>query len=383
MAIRIIFALDINFKPGTARVCGGEELGMIAENLLPWYDKHARDLPWRLSPRQRRANPNRQFTDPYHVWLSEIMLQQTTVATVKSYYLKFLTLWPTVHDLAAEDLDKVLSAWAGLGYYARARNLHRCAKVISEDLSGVFPDNEEGLLSLPGVGPYTAAAISAIAYDLPSTVVDGNVERVIARFYALQDPLPGVKGEMKVCAAKQTPTQRSGDYAQAMMDLGATICTPRSPACVICPIQKKCQGRKDGIAAELPKKAPKKTKPTRRTYAYVFKDSRGRVLLRRRPEKGLLGGMTEVPTSDWLEGLDPVLDPSLEVLADWGVLPGIVKHTFTHFHFEITVRCAEFSKDAPKLAKQLGANWHSQDDFGALALPTVMKKILGHAEFSA
>ncbi|MFD2204322.1 A/G-specific adenine glycosylase [Kiloniella antarctica] len=355
---------------------------MISESLLPWYDKHARDLPWRLSPRQRCANPERQFTDPYHVWLSEIMLQQTTVVTVKSYYLKFLDLWPTVHELAAEELDKVLSAWAGLGYYARARNLHRCAKMISEDFGGVFPNNEEDLLVLPGVGPYTAAAISAIAFDEPSTVVDGNVERVIARFYALKDPLPGVKGQMKACAAKQTPAQRSGDYAQAMMDLGATICTPRSPACVICPIQENCKGRKGGIAADLPKKAPKKIKPTRRTYAYVFKDNKGRVLLRRRPDKGLLGGMTEVPTSGWLEGQDPLLDPTLEVLAEWDSFQGIVKHTFTHFHFEIVVRSAEFSQDVSRLAKELGASWHSEDDFGALALPTVMKKILRHAKLS-
>ncbi|OUS15426.1 A/G-specific adenine glycosylase [Rhodospirillales bacterium 47_12_T64] len=355
---------------------------MIAENLLPWYDKHARDLPWRLSPKQRLVAPDLQFADPYHVWLSEIMLQQTTVVTVKSYYLKFLSLWPTVHDLAAEELDSILSAWAGLGYYARARNLHRCAKVISKDFAGVFPDNEEALLTLPGVGPYTAAAISAIAFDHPSTVVDGNVERVIARFYSLQDPLPGVKGKMKDCAAKQTPDKRSGDYAQAMMDLGATICTPRSPACVICPIQENCQGRKDGTAVLLPKKAPKKIKPTRKTYAYIMKDEKGRVLLRRRPDKGLLGGMTEVPTSDWLQGEGPVHDPLMSSLGEWDVLDGVVKHTFTHFHFEITVVCGGPSVAKSEAVKKLGARWYHEVDFASLALPTVMNKILKHAEFT-
>ena len=352
---------------------------MIAEELLPWYDRHARELPWRLSPRQRLEMPEMRFTDPYHVWLSEIMLQQTTVATVKSYYLKFLDAWPTVHDLAREELDKVLSGWAGLGYYARARNLHKCAKVISEELGGNFPKTEEGLLALPGVGPYTAAAISAIAYDHPAAVVDGNVERVIARFYSLQDPLPGVKAQVKAYAVRQTPENRSGDYAQAMMDLGATICTPRSPGCVICPIQTNCQGRKEGLAEMLPKRAPKKTKPTRKAYAYILSNGAGEVLLRRRPEKGLLGGMTEVPTGDWQEVVTPCHDSAILSLAEWVVLEGMVKHTFTHFHFEITVLVADLTIDSGGIAKKLNGNWYSNTMFDSLALPTVMRKILKHA----
>ncbi|WP_421783300.1 A/G-specific adenine glycosylase [Kiloniella litopenaei] len=354
---------------------------MIAEEILPWYDKHARELPWRLSPRQKRANPNVLYADPYRVWLSEIMLQQTTVATVKGYYEKFLASWPTVNDLAKEDLDNVLSAWAGLGYYARARNLHKCAKVVAGELGGVFPDTEEGLLKLPGVGPYTAAAIAAIAYDRPATVVDGNVERVIARYYALEDPLPSVKPQMKECAQQQTPYERAGDYAQAMMDLGATICTPRSPGCVICPIQTACLARKSGIAESLPKKAPKKEKPTRRTYAYLFlSDERG-ALLRRRPEKGLLGGMTEVLTGDWVKQGDAVRNPELDHLAQWTELEGVVKHTFTHFHFEITVLTSKISQNLDGIAEAVQGAWAHKTEFSGLALPTVMKKILRHADY--
>ena len=354
---------------------------MIAEELLPWYDRHARELPWRLSPRQKRSNPDLLFADPYRVWLSEIMLQQTTVATVKGYYENFLVAWPSVHDLASEELDNILSAWAGLGYYARARNLHKCAKVVAEQLGGIFPDTEEGLLKLPGVGPYTAAAIAAISFDRPTTVVDGNVERVIARYYALEDPLPGVKPQMKECAQKQTPNERAGDYAQAMMDLGATICTPRSPGCVICPIQTDCLGRKSGIAEVLPKKAPKKEKPTRRAYAYLFLSEERGALLRRRPEKGLLGGMTEVPTGNWIVQGNAERDPGLDQLSQWTEQDGIVKHTFTHFHFEITVLTAKVSRDHDEVAKAVQGKWAHKSDFAALALPTVMKKILHHAKY--
>ncbi|WP_085907342.1 A/G-specific adenine glycosylase [Kiloniella majae] len=354
---------------------------MIAEELLPWYDRHARELPWRLSPRQKRDNPEVLFADPYRVWLSEIMLQQTTVATVKGYYEKFLTSWPTVQDLAREELDNVLSAWAGLGYYARARNLHKCAKVVAEELDGVFPNTEVELLKLPGVGPYTAAAIAAIAFDRPAAVVDGNVERVIARYYALEDPLPAVKPEMKKCAQQQTPNERAGDYAQAMMDLGATICTPRSPGCVICPIQAACLARKSGIAEALPKKAPKKEKPTRRAYAYLLLSEEKGALLRRRPEKGLLGGMIEVPTGDWIERGDAERNPEFDQLAQWTKLDGIVKHTFTHFHFEITVLTAKLSQNLNDVAEAVQGKWAHKSDFAALALPTVMKKILRHADY--
>ncbi|MCZ4281810.1 A/G-specific adenine glycosylase [Kiloniella laminariae] len=354
---------------------------VIAPRLLPWYDRHARELPWRKGPQKMRGSGDqRELAVPYHVWLSEIMLQQTTVATVKAYFLKFLAIWPTVEDLAQADLDQVLTAWAGLGYYARARNLHRCAQVVAEELDGIFPDNEAALLKLPGVGPYTAAAIAAIAFDRPAAVVDGNVERVIARFYALQDPLPGVKTEIRTLAAKQTPQERSGDYAQAMMDLGATICTPRNPACVLCPIQAGCLGREKGIAAELPKKAPKKLKPIRRAFAYLFRDEEGSVLLRRRAESGLLGGMVEVPSGSWGEAPEPERDRFLDDLGHWSLLEGQVKHTFTHFHFEISLLQAKVGKDEKEqIAGKVGGSWHVAEEFSGLALPTVMKKILYQA----
>ncbi|WP_020591050.1 A/G-specific adenine glycosylase [Kiloniella laminariae] len=355
---------------------------VIAPRLLPWYDRHARELPWRKGPQHMKGDGGRrELADPYHVWLSEIMLQQTTVATVRAYFLKFLELWPAVEDLAQAELDQVLTAWAGLGYYARARNLHRCAKVVAEELNGIFPDNEEALLRLPGVGPYTAAAIAAIAFDRPAAVVDGNVERVIARFYALREPLPGVKTTIRALTAEQTPQERPGDYAQAMMDLGATICTPRNPACVLCPIQKGCQGLEQGIAAELPGKAPKKLKPTRRAFAYLFRDEAGAVLLRRRAESGLLGGMVEVPSGNWEEAPEPERDSLMDTLGHWELLEGQVKHTFTHFHFEISLLQACVGKDGKEpIAKALGGSWYRTEEFSGLALPTVMKKILRQAQ---
>ena len=288
-------------------------------------------MPWRVPPDLRAAGVR---PDPYRIWLSEVMLQQTQVATVIAYFEKFTRLWPDVHALAAAPDEEILAAWAGLGYYARARNLIKCARVVSHELDGAFPETEEGLLALPGIGPYTAAAIGSIAFDLPLTVLDGNVERVMARLHAETDPLPGVKETLRGHAKVLTPAQRPGDYAQAVMDLGATICTPRSPACGICPWRDACQGRIEGTHESLPRKTPKAVKPVRQGVAWVALDPNGAVLTERRPEKGLLGGMLAVPTTDWAESA-PTGDPPLP--GDWQDV-GEVRHTFTHFHLILRVR---------------------------------------------
>ena len=342
-----------------------------AADLLSWYDRHGRHLPWRARGGRR--------ADPYHVWLSEIMLQQTTVATVGPYFRDFLDRWPSVHALAAADLDEVLTAWAGLGYYARARNLHRCAKTVSARFGGRFPDDEERLRQLPGIGDYTAAAIAAIAFDRPAAVLDGNVERVVARLFAVAEPLPGAKTRLKTLLKTLTPASRSGDFAQAMMDLGATICTPRSPRCILCPLQSRCEALRLGIAETLPAKQPKRERPTRRGVAFWVTDPSGAVLLRRRPESGLLGGMMEVPSSPWLEApagpqLADVVGQA-PLAAAWRPLPGQVRHTFTHFHLELGLVAARVA--APPADVQ--GRWVAIDALGDVALPTVMKKIVRQA----
>jgi A/G-specific adenine glycosylase len=336
----------------------------LNEKLLCWYDAHARDLPWRT--RGRRQNP-------YLVWLSEIMLQQTTVAAVKDYFIRFVSRWPTVEALAAADREDVMRAWAGLGYYARARNLHACAQVVARDLGGRFPETMDGLLALPGVGPYTAAAIAAIAFDHPVAAVDGNVERVVSRLYAIEVPLPESKPEIRERAQALVPNKRAGDFAQAMMDLGATICTPKSPNCLICPYTEECAGRKLGLADVLPRKAPKKQVPVRKGYAYWVERGDGSVLLRLRPDKGLLGGMMEVPSSEW--GAKLPLEHSIVGVSDWKKLPGVVEHTFTHFHLELTVMIAKDDVDLPDDSFR----WVAKDALGSEALPTVMKKVVAHA----
>lgn len=335
-----------------------------SENLLEWYDVHARDMPWRVSPADRRAGTQ---PDPYRVWLSEIMLQQTTVAAVKAYFLKFTTLWPTVSDLAhAEDAD-VMAAWAGLGYYARARNLLKCARVVADEYGGVFPDARENLLKLPGIGPYTASAVASIAFDEPATVVDGNVERVMARVHAVHTPLPEAKPELTELAAQLTPTNRPGDYAQAVMDLGATICTPRNPACGICPWSGPCKARAHGLQAELPAKKPKKNKPTRYGIAYLALRDDGAWLLERRPDKGLLGGMLGWPGSAWSEKPPEGADP---MPADWQDVGAEVRHTFTHFHLRLTLKTARVHLEAvPNRGAFIG-----RKDFRPGDLPTVMRK---------
>ena len=305
----------------------------VSAGLLAWYDANARVMPWRVSPAARVGG---QRPDPYAVWLSEVMLQQTTVAAIQEYFQRFTTRWPDVQALAGAGDGDVMGAWAGLGYYARARNLLKCARVVCDAHGGEFPDNYAGLIALPGIGPYTAAAIAAIAFDRAEVVVDGNVERVMARLFDIDTPLPAAKPVLKAHAARLTPEQRPGDYAQAVMDLGATICTVRAPACGLCPLREDCGARRAGTAPDLPKRTPKKPRPIRRGTVYLARDRKGSWLLERRPDKGLLGGMLGWPTTDWSQSPDD----RPPFVADWKPLPGEVRHTFTHFHLVLSVRTA-------------------------------------------
>lgn len=339
----------------------------LSGKLLAWYDRHARDLPWRSKPGIR--------PDPYHVWLSEIMLQQTTVAAVRDYYIKFLSLWPKVSDLAAASQDDVLRAWAGLGYYARARNLHACAIKVVSDWNGKFPDTEGALRTLPGIGAYTSAAIAAIAFDQPHAAVDGNVQRVMARLYAIETPLPAAKPLIKKKTQALVPTERAGDFAQALMDLGATICTPRTANCNICPWTDECEGRKSGIAESLPRKLPKVKIPTRLGIAFWVERNDGHILLRRRPQKGLLGGMMEIPTTTWGPKLpDKVLAP---IDAKWTKSKTPVEHTFTHFHLQLSVwKTAATSSSLPD---DDDYRWVHKEDLVHEALPSLMRKVAAMA----
>lgn len=339
-----------------------------ASQLLAWYDAHARVLPWRARPGEK--------PDPYRVWLSEIMLQQTTVQAVKSYFEKFLALWPGVESLAAAQLDDVLKAWAGLGYYARARNLHACAREVVSRFGGCFPGTEAELRTLPGIGPYTAGAIAAIAFGGRHAAVDGNVERVISRLHAIETPLPASKPAIREKAQALVPDHRAGDFAQAMMDLGATICTPRDPNCLICPLAEDCEGRISGLAPSLPRKAQKKPVPVRRGIAFWIERADGAVLLRRRPEKGLLGGMMEVPSTQWGEVSQQPQD-SAPLEAQWRALPGRVEHTFTHFHLELEVWRADKILDGV-LRDDGDYRWTAREDLRGEALPTLMRKVVAH-----
>ncbi len=343
--------------------------------LLDWYDRHARVLPWRLPPAESRRGVR---PDPYFVWLSEVMLQQTAVVTVGPYYRDFAGRWPTVGALAAAELDDVLTAWAGLGYYARARNLHRCARIVAFELGGVFPVTEVALAALPGIGPYTAAAIAAIAFGERATAVDGNIERVVARLFAIEEALPAAKGRLRTLATGMTPATRTGDYTQALMDLGATICTPKSPRCELCPWHAWCAASAAGIAEDLPRRAPRQARPLRRGVAYWGVRPDGAVLLRRRPENGLLGGMMEVPSSDWRRDAD--IDAltrkhvGAPMPARWQALPGLVRHGFTHFELELRVLRAVVEK-----THDVEGRWVMPDAFDQVALPSLMQKVVRHA----
>jgi A/G-specific adenine glycosylase len=345
--------------------------------LLAWYDRHRRRLPWRPLPGVS--------ADPYRVWLSEIMLQQTSVQTVGPYFEKFLNRWPSVRALGSASLDDVLRMWAGLGYYSRARNLHACAVAVTRDHGGVFPDTEDGLRALPGIGAYTAAAIAAIAFGRRTMPVDGNIERVVSRLFAVEEPLPKSTPLIQqlastLLAATRTDDEktRAGDSAQALMDLGSTICTPNRPVCALCPINDDCSARERGDQESFPRKAPKKPGALRRGAAFVV--TRGdQLLVRTRAEKGLLGGMTEVPTSDWLAGQNDKAAlkqaPVLNNVARWHRKVGVVTHIFTHFPLELAIYTA--SVPARSRAPE-GMRWVPIATLQDEALPNVMRKVIAH-----
>ena len=338
-----------------------------ASRLLAWYDVHHRELPWRVSPREhaRGARP-----DPYRIWLSEVMLQQTTVEAVKSYFRAFVEKWPDVGALAAAPTEDVMKAWAGLGYYSRARNLKACADLVAAR-GGRFPDTEAALRDLPGIGAYTSAAITAIAFDRPAAVVDGNVERVISRLFSIRTPLSEAKAEIRAHVEAMVPAARPGDFAQAMMDLGATICTPRRPRCMLCPLREDCSAVVSGDPENFPVRLPKADKPQRRGAAFVAVREDGAILLRKRPDKGLLGGMTEVPTTAWTARVDGATTQAAAPFpADWK-RAGTISHVFTHFALELEIFLARTNGETP-----VGHFWSLRQDISGEALPTVMKKAI-------
>ena len=343
-----------------------------ADALLAWYDVHKRDLPWRAK--------TGEASDPYRVWLSEIMLQQTTVAAVAPYYRVFVTRWPDVNALASASQDDVLGAWAGLGYYSRARNLHRAAQVVAEQMGGVFPQTSAELRKLPGIGAYTSAAIAAIAFGEPVPAMDANAERVIARLFAVQEALPKAKAELAELASPLVSRTRAGDFAQALMDLGSGLCLPKKPVCHPCPLHAHCKARTLGVAEQLPRKAAKRARPLKRGAAFVAQDRTGAIYVVRRPEKGLLGGMLQPPLGEWRAKF-PDHASALEEApfrGSWKKRAGIVRHGFTHFELELEVYAAEFR------ARPNGEGmWLSPRELETAALPTVMRKIIGHAACDA
>jgi A/G-specific adenine glycosylase len=334
--------------------------------LLAWYDRHRRDLPWRALP----GEP----ADPYKVWLSEIMLQQTTVTAVKRYFLGFVARWPNVGELAQTPGEEVMRAWAGLGYYSRARNLHACAKIVAGQLNGKFPDTEAGLQDLPGIGPYTAAAVAAIAFGRPAAAIDGNAERVLARLYSIAMPLPAARSEIKARAAAMVPVERPGDFAQAVMDLGAMICSPKHPSCGICPLLKFCRGHASGCPESLPRKAPRRERPLRQGAVFFVRRRDGAVLVRTRPPKGLLGGMTEIPGTNWETDFDAASAAShAPVKTSYRKLERSVSHAFTHFALRLDIYVAEVAS-----GRRAPAGYRFVPDCGLdkEAFPSVMRKII-------
>ena len=335
--------------------------------LLAWYGRHARVLPWRVGPRERRIGAR---PDPYRVWLSEVMLQQTTVKAVAPYFQRFVNRWPNVQALAAADDRDVMAAWAGLGYYSRARNLIVCARAVALRPGAEFPQSAAELAALPGLGAYTSAAIAAIAFGEPIAVVDGNVERVISRLFAMESAPPRLKEGVRRELQTIIPADRPGEFAEAVMDLGATICTPRRPACAICPWSQSCTARLDGRQAEFPRKAVARHRPTRYGHAFVARRTDGAILLRRRPASGLLGGMCEVPGTEWTEASPARVAPPFD--AEWLALPACVEHGFTHFELRLTVFRAIIGEVVPPVDHW----WAPAENLPREALPTVMKKTI-------
>ena len=343
-------------------------------SLLQWYDSFGRSLPWRVRPEDRARGKK---PDPYRVWLSEIMLQQTRVAAVIPYYDAFLERWPTVEALAEAPVEAVMERWAGLGYYARARNLHACARQVAKRHGGRFPETEAELRSLPGIGPYTAAAIAAIAFDVPSVPVDGNVERVMARVHGVQKPLPAAKPQLRALAVSLAPNPRPGDFAQALMDLGATVCTPRNPDCPRCPWASRCEANRNGCAADLPRRLPKRARPVRRGVAFLVMREDGAIWMQRRVAEGLLGGMLGLPGTEWTGDGPGERDirAAAPLAADWHAVEGSVRHVFTHFELRLTLHAAVV--DA--VPHHVEGHWVAVDDLDREAIPTLMRKAVDHA----
>ena len=343
-----------------------QEITKLRRTLLAHYDQYGRSLPWRIRPHEREQG---EVAEPYKIWLSEIMCQQTSVTAAAPYWHKFLKAWPRVEDLATAPRDDVLTAWAGLGYYARARNLHKCANVVTEELGGVFPQDEAGLLKLPGIGPYSAAAIASICYGEPTNVVDGNVERVISRLRLVETPLPKGKAEIRKAAAKIADPKRPGDYGQALMDLGSQVCKPRNPKCDACPWSFACAAHKAGVTEDYPKKLKKQKRPIR--YGAVFYlENMGQILLQQRPDKGLLGGMMELPGTEWVDKKQPIetLLAQAPTPRNWQICSQEVTHVFTHFTLHLKVFVAQGESDE--------GVWASIDELDRYALPSLMRKAI-------
>ena len=342
-----------------------DNAAIFRKKMLGWYDRHRRVLPWRTLP-DEHANS-------YHVWLSEIMLQQTTVQAVIPYFLKFTEKWPNIETLANADNDDVMSNWAGLGYYARARNLHKCAQTIVSEYQGHFPSDERALKALPGIGDYTAAAIRSIVFDKPATVVDGNVERIMARYHAVEEPVPAGKKTLKKHAHFYADNQpeRCSDYAQSLMDLGATICTPKSPACALCPINDGCIAYANKAADLYPKREKKQTKPKRLGYVYWVTNNKGDVLLHKRPEKGLLGGMYGLPTTPWIETEQEIRHLDIFDEDTLKKTNHIITHVFTHFHLTLDI----YSLSTNLKIEQEEYAWHDLSLDQSPSLPTTFEKV--------
>ncbi len=339
---------------------------LIQEKILSWYDRNRRDLPWRAKAGDK--------SDPYAVWISEIMLQQTTVPAVMKYFPRFMNRFPRLEDLAKAPLDQVLVLWQGLGYYARARNMHKAAQILWRDHKGAFPDSLEGLRRLPGIGEYTAGAIAAIAFGQKSVAIDANVERVLARLYAVTQPFPSAKKQLRALAQNLAPDKKAGDFWQALMDLGSSVCVSGKPFCGSCPVQKNCLGFARNIAATLPRKAEKKIKPVRYGQAFLVRNAKGQILLRKRAGKSILGDMVELPSSDWDSKTAEKRAASELPAAEWKKIKGGIRHSFTHFDLHLDIYAANSNRKVFK-----DGFWHNIGDLHQMALPTLFKKAIRKA----